>query len=34
LAIKLSPKETFRNSTATRSRETGLAFFTESRLAR
>src|ERR1035438_2030852 len=34
LAIKLSPKEAFRNSTATRSRETGLAFFTETRLAR
>src|ERR1019366_8542879 len=34
LAIKLSPKEAFLNSTATRSSETRLAFFPETRLAR
>src|ERR1039458_57339 len=34
LAIKLSPKEAFLNSTATRGGETRLAFFTEGGLAR
>jgi len=34
LAIKLSPKEAFLNSTATRGGETRLAFFPETRLAR